>query len=174
METVEDPYIDSPVATSPQLRRQIALINEHWVPTNRFPVITTPASTSSPGRIFKSLATLTTSKSAPQSSAGSQKGGASIPTSSLEPPEIPRASETRSFRIKGSDPWLAKHLPQENPADPFPWEASVLEPKEPQVPNPDENFEKFLQARAKEKEASHHPGRRRRKHLGGLWEKQGD
>lgn len=173
METVEDPHIDSPVATSPQPRRQIALISEHWVPRNRSPIVTTPASPSSHGRIFKSLATLTTSKSAPESSLASQKGGASIHTSGLESPEIPKAAETRPSRIKGAGPWLAKHLPQKKPANPLSWEASVLEPKKPQVPDPDENFEKFLQARAKEEEASHRPGRRR-KHLGGVWEKQGD
>ena len=45
------------------------------------------------------------------------------------------------------------------------------EVKKPQVPDPDENFEKLLQARAKEEEASHRPGRKR-KHLGGIWEKR--
>ena len=173
METVEDPHIDSPVAKSTHPHRQIALIGKHWVPSNRSPAATTPASPSSHGRIFKSLATLTTSKSAPESSLGSQKGCASIHTSGQEPPEIPKAAETPSSRIKGAGPWLAKHLPQKKPANPFPWEASVLEAKKPQVPDPDENFEKFLRARAKEEEASHRPGRRR-KHLGGAREKQGD
>jgi len=173
MEITEDPHIDSPMATVSQPHRQIALISEHWAPGNRSPAATTSASPNSHSNIIKSLATPTRIKSAPQSSPGPQREGTSKRASSLEPPGVQNSAGTRSFRIKGAGPWLAKHLPQKKPANPFPPEAPVPEVKKPQVPDPDENFEKLLQARAKEEEASHRPGRKR-KHLGGIWEKRGD
>jgi len=173
METIEGPHIFPPVATVSQPRRQIDLITENLAPSGGSPTATTPAGPGSRCRVIKSLATLKQTKSAPQSSPRSPTEGISIHTSSPEPPEVQNAAGTRSCRIKGAGPWLAKRLPQKKPANPPPPEAPVPGVKKPHTPAPDENYEKFLQARAKEEEASHRPGRRR-KHLGGIWEKRGD
>ncbi|KAG0125730.1 hypothetical protein HOY82DRAFT_571222, partial [Tuber indicum] len=173
METVEDTNTHSPPTVITQPRRQIPLINGHWVPNRALQAGAVSATPSNHRRIFKSLATLTTSKSAPQPSQLVRGRGTSVNTPNLEPPEIPRDTSSHSFRIKGAGPWLAKHLPQKKLANPFHLDVPVLEAKKPPIPDPDENFEKFLRARAEVEEASHRPGRRR-KHLGGIWECQRD
>ncbi|PWW80148.1 hypothetical protein C7212DRAFT_361131 [Tuber magnatum] len=111
METVGDPYTDSPPAGVTQPGRQIPLISEPWIP-NKYSTAVVPPTTSPHHGALKSLATLTTIKSAPQSSQVFQGGGGSTYRSNPEPPVIPKDPGTRSFRIKGAGPWLAKHLPQ--------------------------------------------------------------